>query len=425
MNPRAAVLVLLAGCGAADEPAETHVVAMATADAYGQPLPGLDAKRAEAFFAGNALFRGNWVAAPASVEGRDGLGPLHNALSCSACHPRDGRGRPDGEGLLLRIDRHPVYGDQIQTRALPGVRPEGRVRVTYEEVAGAYADGTAYRLRRPTYAVEDPAYGPVSGPYSPRLAPAMFGCGLLEAIPEGRLRELADPDDRDGDGISGRLGAGRFGWTAARRTVVEQTAAALNGDLGLTSPLFPEENSTTVSASPRTGGPHEVDAETLRLLAFYVKTLAVPARRRPDDPLVRRGEGLFRAAGCAACHVPEHVTGEDPEVPDLSRRRIRPYTDLLLHDMGPELQSDLFLSTSDEGLRKRSGQSREWRTPPLWGLGLLKTVNGHTFLLHDGRARDAAEAVLWHGGEAEPARERFRRMSAEDRAALLAFLDDL
>ncbi len=436
MRALAGVLLLLSACGRASDDrlsAGAATVESASADAYGFPIAGLAQERRDGFFVGNALFRGTWVAAPASTEGRDGLGPLFNADSCSACHLRDGRGRPpvaDDEpfvGLLLRIGPHAVYGDQIQPFAVPGRRAEARPSVRYEEVEGAYADGTPYRLRRPTYRLDAPAYGdlPPDLPLSPRVAPALVGLGLLEAIPEASLLARADPDDRNRDGISGRPnrsagGAlGRFGWKASRSTVAEQNAAALQGDLGLTSPLFPEENSTSaqrLAPSPRTGGPHEVDDVQLGLLETYVKTLAVPARRAPDAPAVRRGRELFGAAGCRACHVPTHVTGVDARFPELSGHTIHPYTDLLLHDLGPGLA---------DGRPDGRASGAEWRTPPLWGLGLLRTVSGHSFLLHDGRARDAAEAILWHEGEAATAREFFRRLPSVDRAALLAFLDDL
>jgi CxxC motif-containing protein (DUF1111 family) len=436
MRSLAGLLLLLGACGRPTDPrlsAGAATVESASADAFGFPISGLAPERRDAFFVGNALFRGVWVAAPASTEGRDGLGPLFNADSCSACHLRDGRGRPpvaDDEpflGLILRVGPHAVYGDQIQPSALPGRRGEARPRVRYEEIEGTYADGAPFRLRRPAYRLEAPAYGdlPPDLPLSPRVAPALVGLGLLEAIPEASLLARADPDDRDRDGVSGRpnRGAGgalgRFGWKASRASVAEQNAAALQGDLGLTSPLFPGENATPaqgLAPSPRTGGAHEVDDVQLRVLEAYVKTLAVPARRAPDAPAVRRGRALFQAAGCGACHVPTHVTGVDPRFPELAGLTIHPYTDLLLHDLGPGLA---------DGRPDGQATGSEWRTPPLWGLGLLRAVSGHTFLLHDGRARDAAEAILWHGGEAAAAREFFRRLPAVDRAALLAFLDDL
>lgn len=415
--------------------------------AFGMPAANLSAERSTDFFVGNSFFKTNWVTAPASTEARDGLGPLFNARSCSSCHPNDGRGRPpigDEEfvGLLLRVGRpgpdgggdrpDPVYGDQIQTSALSGVPPEGRPRVSYEDVEGAYADGTPFRLRRPLFRLEDPGYGPFAADLrlSPRVAPAVFGLGLLENVPEEALLALADEDDRDADGISGRPNRvspsdggepvlGRFGWKAGKPTVEAQIAAAFLGDIGITSPLHPTENVTPAqreAATRPSGGAPEIDAETLAFVTFYTKTLAVPARRDPDAPEVRRGQALFRTAGCAACHVEELETGVDPLFPELSGQRIHPYTDLLLHDLGPGLA---------DGRPEEGATGSEWRTPPLWGLGLLRVVNGHSDLLHDGRARDVAEAILWHGGEAQQARDAFLRLRADERAALVAFVEDL
>jgi CxxC motif-containing protein (DUF1111 family) len=415
----------------------------ASPNAFGFPAANLSLERSDAFFVGNSFFKTNWVAAPASVEERDGLGPLYNAASCSSCHIRDGRGRPPAApdeafvGLLVRISRadgkpDPVYGDQIQPLATLGARPEASPRVEYTEVAGAFADGSRYRLRRPEYRLEKPGYGELPSTLlaSPRVAPAIFGLGLLENVPESRVLELADSDDADGDGISGRpnrvldartgrLTLGRFGWKANQPSVEQQCAAAFLGDIGITSPIFPEDHITPAQAAAgiaKVSGPPEIDRARLDAVAFYAKTLAVPGRRDPANVLVRRGQERFFQAGCQKCHTPSHTTGVDPLFPELSRQTIFPYTDLLLHDMGPELA---------DGRPDHDAGGTEWRTPPLWGLGLLRAVSGHTFLLHDGRARDASEAILWHGGEAARAREAFLAMTGPEREALLAFLDDL
>ena len=257
----------------------------------------------------------------------------------------------------------------------------------------------------------------------------MIGLGLLEALPEARLEALADPDDEDGDGISGRINrvydhergetaVGRFGWKAEQPTVLQQTAGALLGDMGISSRLFREQNCTaaqTACLAAKDGGEPEIEDAILDKLVLYARTLAVPARRGADGEEVLRGKLLFGEAGCDSCHTPRHETGEGA-LPELSDQTIWPYTDLLLHDMGDAL-SDERPSFAAEG--------REWRTPPLWGLGLVRAVNGHQFLLHDGRARGFAEAILWHGGEGEAAAEAFGAMPAEDRAALLAFLESL
>jgi CxxC motif-containing protein (DUF1111 family) len=401
-----------------------------------------------AFFVGNSFFNQNWVAAPASTAARDGLGPLFNTRSCSACHFKDGRGRPPGPGepmssMLLRVGipgtgphggpmPDPVYGDQIQGRAVPNVPGEADVYVDWEEISGSYADGETYSLRRPRYRLENPGYGPFHSKLlkSGRVAPAMIGLGLLEAVAEADLRALADPEDADGDGVSGKLNrvwnhearsfaVGRFGWKAEQPDVRQQVAGAFLGDMGITSHLFRGENHTreqyAALASP-SGGDPELGDSILDAVVLYSRLLAVPARRNSSDETVRRGERLFREARCNACHVAELHTASDASPMELAGQTIRPYTDLLLHDLGPGL--------SDERPSFEAGGA-EWRTAPLWGIGLIQTVNGHQFLLHDGRARGFAEAILWHGGEAEPMREAFRRMPRADRVALLAFLQSL
>ena len=446
-------LLLVAGAAHADPSREAlsggaATVRATTRQAFGQPLPHLTADQETRFFVGNSFFNRNWVSAPASTTARDGLGPLFNARSCSACHLHDGRGRPPrpGEDMLSMLVRlsvpgqdsqrgvmpEPTYGDQFNGLAVPGVPPEGRALVAYEEVPGAYEDGEPYSLRRPTYSFRDLQYGPMHPDtlLSPRVAPAMVGLGLLEAVPESTLLAMADPDDRDGDGISGRPNRvwdrarqetvmGRFGWKANQPNVAQQVAGAFLGDIGITSPLFPVENCPVDAVACRqasNGGSPELSESLLGHVVFYSRTLAVPAHRNLRVPEVRRGRELFDDAQCNACHTPTLRTGVVANLPDLSEQVIRPYTNLLLHDMGAGLA---------DGRQDYEASGSEWRTPPLWGIGLIETVNRHTFFLHDGRARNLAEAILWHGGEAEVSKERFRRMSREDREALLQFLNSL
>jgi len=394
------------------------------------------------FFVGNSFFNENWVAAPASTAARDGLGPLFTARSCSACHFKDGRGAPSVDTMVFRlsvpgVDAHgaplpdPVYGGQLQTRAVHEAQPEAEVLIRHVEQPGAFADGEPYSLRRPSHAFTNAAYGTFAPGLmvSARVAPAVIGLGLLEAIPESAVRALADPDDRDGDGISGRLNEvwdfdlnrraiGRFGWKAEQPTVRQQIAAAFNGDMGLTTPVFASENHTAAQLLDKlaNGGSPEVGEDIFNAVVLYTRTLAVPARRDWTNEVMRRGGTLFRQLDCAACHTPEWTTGDWPEFPELSGQTIRPYTDLLLHDLGDGLA---------DGRPVFGASGREWRTPPLWGIGLVETVNGHSFFLHDGRARSLAEAILWHGGEAEAAKERFRRLSRPDREALVKFLQSL
>jgi CxxC motif-containing protein (DUF1111 family) len=416
--------------------------------AFALPIPGLDAADEDEFFVGNSIFNRGWVAAPASVEQFDGVGPLFNAVSCSGCHFKDGRGAPpevEGEAfsaLLLRLsvpgaDEHggplpePTYGGQVQGQAVRGVPAEARESVVYEEEAGTYGDGERYTLRRPRYAIAG-AFGPLAPEVlvSPRVAPAMHGLGLLEAVPDAALEALADPDDRDGDGISGRVNrvwdveskstrVGRFGWKANQPSLRQQTAGAFVGDMGLTSSLFPEEECTPAQlaclAAPSGGAP-ELSESLLGSVVTYSRLLAVPARRKWKDATVLRGKALFAEARCTACHTPLLRTASDATPSRLAGVTLRPYTDLLLHDLGPDLA---------DGRPDFEATGQEWRTPPLWGIGLVATVNRHTFLLHDGRARGFAEAILWHGGEAEPSRNAFRSMPKADRDALLAFLQSL
>jgi CxxC motif-containing protein (DUF1111 family) len=421
-------------------------------DAYSKPAANLDFDQVGDFEVGNNFNNDTWVVAPASTKTRDGLGPLYNATSCSACHFRDGRGKPpegDDEmlSMLLRLsipgeDEHggplpePVYGGQLQPRSIDGVPAEASTHVTWEEIPGKYGDGTKYVLRKPSIEIDNLAYGPMDEEVmiSPRVASPQYGLGLLEALAEEDVLARADPDDEDGDGISGRPNRvwderrqkttlGRFGWKANVPSILQQTAGALNGDIGISTTLFPEQSCTgeqaecldaPVGAGKEEGGFEATDL-VLDALVFYGQTLAVPGRRDAEDPEVLRGKGLFVASGCADCHVPSHVTGDHP-VKALTKQRIWPYTDLLLHDMGDDLADHRPDFDAD---------GSEWRTPPLWGIGLMETVGGHQFLLHDGRARGFAEAILWHGGEAEASREAFRLMPKDERKALLGFLTSL
>lgn len=421
-------------------------IAAAGRDAFGQPAANLLPEDKPRFTLGKSFFNDNWVTAPASTAGRDGLGPSFNAQACASCHPRDGRGGlPDAAaplrpGLVLRLGLPgldargrplplPGYGGQLQDRAILGVAAEGRIAIDLDERPGAYADGGAFSLAHPRYRVVDPAFGPLpaSAALSPRLAPPLVGLGLLEAVDEAALLALSDPEDRDGDGISGRpnrawdqeaaaFRLGRFGWKAGQPSLRQQTATAFLEDIGITSPVLAEPNCPPEQAACRAapdGGRPELDEAKLGQVTFYLQTLAVPAARPPADP---RGGRLFDALGCAACHRPTLPTGSGHPVAALRGQTIRPYTDLLLHDLGPDLA---------DGLPEGAAAGAEWRTAPLWGLGLTREVSGHERLLHDGRARGVAEAILWHGGEAAAAREAFRRLGADERAALLAFLAGL
>ena len=424
----------------------------AGAHAFSLAARNLADEHETAFFVGNSFFNKNWVTAPSSTTARDGLGPTFNARSCSGCHFEDGRGRPpldEDEPMLSMLVRlsipgegeqgqpldEPNYGGQLQPDAIEGVPAEGRVIVHWAELPGSYADGEAYSLRVPTLEFVDLAFGPLADEVltSPRVAQQMIGLGLLEALPEATILGFADPDDDDGDGISGRPNhvwdpitqasiLGRFGWKANQAGLRQQTAGAFLGDIGISSSLHGEQNCPAPQlecAAAITGseaGSPELSEDLLADVTAYSRLLAVPARRDVDDPEVLAGREHFHAFGCADCHVPRLETGVLEGFPEVSNQVIWPYTDLLLHEMGEGLA---------DGRPDFEAEGDEWRTPPLWGIGLFAIVNDHTFYLHDGRARDLAEALLWHGGEAEAAKQAFVEASASDRAALLRFLDSL
>lgn len=433
------------------------------ATAFSQPSGNMSFEHQLDFKVGDGIFRKLWVPAPSSTISSDGLGPLYSARSCQSCHIRDGRGHPPAAGevaqsMVLRLsippqnesDRQalasymrtatpePVYGHQLQAFSAPGLLAEGRLTVSYTEQRVAMADGEVIRLRKPRYGTAGLNYGPLHPKtmLSARVAPPMIGLGLLEMIPEAAILKHADPEDGNNDGIAGkpaqawshaeqRVMLGRFGWKAAMPTVADQVADAFATDLGLSTHLIPASHGDCTPAQTDClkmpiGDDAKEQVEVPRrmfdLVVSYARHLAVPPRRNASDPGVLRGMALFASAGCSGCHVPSFTTGHDPVRPELSNQTVFPYSDLLLHDMGEGLADD-----RPEG----AANGRQWRTPPLWGLGLTKTVSGHEAMLHDGRARGALEAILWHGGEAEAARARVQRMSRAERADLLAFINSL
>ncbi len=428
----------------ADDGAVT--VADTSREAYSQPFPGLSEGELQRFLRGRALFRQVWLQAPAQDEDSDGLGPLYNRLTCIGCHPNNGRGRAPDDGdermksMLLRLSvpgrdawggalPHPAYGEQFNEEAIPGVPPEGRAVVEWEVSTVELGDGERVELRRPRIGFTELGYGPMGEVMvSARVAPPVFGLGLLEAVPIDTLEALAAEDKADGvrgrinrvhDVAGNRLVAGRFGLKANMPDLRQQIAAAMAGDLGMTSTLFPQQNCTaaqTACAAAADGGQPELSNIQLDDLEFYFAHLAVPARRTSDTPAARHGEALFAASGCALCHRPQLDTGTHPRFTRLSQQRIEPYTDLLVHDMGEGL--------ADDRPDFEAG-GREWRTPPLWGIGLSARVNDVGQYLHDGRARTLVEAILWHGGEAAVARARFAALPRSDRDALIAFLKSL
>lgn len=418
-------------------------------NAFSFAIPGLFGGDELNFFVGDSFFNQNWVSAPASTTARDGLGPTFNSRSCSGCHPKDGRGRPpeyQGEksiGLLLRLSKPGVgnhgeplglddYGTQLNDLGIYNVNEEGEIQIIYNEIQGTYDDGEVYFLRSPNYSIVNTNYGPIppDAMISPRVGQQMIGLGLLEAIKEQDILNRVDESDSDNDGISGKANyvwnvetsattLGRFGWKANEPNLKQQTAGAFLGDIGITTSLFPFNNcpSTQVDCGQQpNGGEPELEDEDLDFTTLYVSTLAVPSRLHAKEEGVLRGKKIFNDLGCVKCHVANYQTGNHPTFPALSYQKIWPYTDMLLHDMGEGLADNRpdFLADGNE-----------WRTPPLWGIGLFQTVNKHTYYLHDGRARNLSEAILWHGGEGEQAKNKFKALEKEERAYLIQFLNSL
>lgn len=411
--------------------------------AYGHPFANMPAYLARVFEVGDRAFSQTYVSAPAPIAG--GLGPLYNNVSCISCHVGDGRGKVPGTGetaasILFRISQGDLfnehnaplgvqgYGDQIQNRAIAGTIKEADVEITYTEKSFQFDDGTPYSLRVPNYTIIN-KYIPMQGAISlsPRVAAPVFGLGLLESISEQDILANADEFDSNHDGISGkanyvwnvlenRTTLGRFGWKANQPTILQQSAGAFNGDMGITTSIFPVENSFGQIQYDYLNDEVEASDSILHAIEFYVKTLSVPARRNITDPNVKRGKQIFIESGCSSCHIPSFTTAVNVAFPSLSNQTIFPYTDLLLHDMGDGLADHRpdFLANG-----------KEWRTPPLWGIGLTYKVNGHTNFLHDGRARNLMEAILWHDGEALQAKNKVKALNKADREALIKFLESL
>ncbi|MET3898204.1 CxxC motif-containing protein (DUF1111 family) [Devosia sp. UYZn731] len=434
------------------------------ADSFSHFMANLSFEQEETFKLGNALFRKIWVSSPSSTQASDGLGPLFNARGCQSCHIKDGRGHPpfignDGVSMFLRLSvppgendtrlamdgviagevGDPTYGTQLQDFAVPGLKAEGRMVIDYTDLPVTLGDGTVVTLQNPHYSVADLNYGPMSPDVmiSPRVAPPMIGLGLVEQIPAADILAHADPEDLDGDGISGKANwtidpvsktvmIGRFGWKAGMPTIRSQSAAAFAGDIGISTPIdnLPHGDCTelqTECLAMPTGvqarlGDSEAPDPVMDLVTFYSQTLGVPERRNAGDAAVLRGKAAFYGAGCAACHMPKFVTSRDAPEKIHQFQLIWPYSDFLLHDMGEGLADN-----RPEG----QADGSEWRTPPLWGIGLTQTVSAHTQFLHDGRARNLTEAILWHGGEGQKARDAFADLPKSTRDDLLAFLESL
>ena len=415
-------------------------------EAFSERAPNLTGLNFTLHQAGRTVFRESFVAPPAPLS--YGLGPLYAHSSCNSCHISGGRGKPingaeNPESMMLRISMPgatatngplPVqdFGVILHPRATGSIRNEGNITVVYKTVSGKFDDGTGYTLRQPTYSITNAYTSLPSGMFmSPRISQQLVGLGLLESISESDVLANADENDADADGISGRANyvynyltfstsLGRFGWKANIASVNEQSAFDFQQGMGVTVGTDPYNFENCKDQVQATGelldDPEAKSAETLYPLTVYLKTTAVPKRRNMNTDLVRRGQKLFTDADCIKCHVESYTTNSADDIVQLHNQMIYPYTDMLLHDMGDGLADNRteYLATG-----------REWRTPPLWGIGLTETVNGSTYFLHDGRARGLVEAILWHGGEAESSKNKFVKMSKQDRDALIAFLNSL
>jgi CxxC motif-containing protein (DUF1111 family) len=424
--------------------------------AYSEPAPVLNSKQRQLFMAGRSVFHRLWASVN-SLNGDWGLGPTFIADRCSVCHVNVGRGSPPASpndqllSMLVRLSirgedehggpkPHPNYGDQLQNRALDGrsvdfayagaaVPAEAELYLDWEERTVAFADGETVVLRKPRLRIEGLNFGPLEADVmtSLRIAQPMVGMGLLEAVSEQTLLALAQRQKAQGfdgrpnyvwDAVNKRVALGRFGWKANQASLKQQTAAAALGDMGVASRLFPDQNCPPVQeicARHLPGNVPEIIDPEIETVEIWLRGLAVPARRNMADAEVQHGGKLFAEAKCAACHVPEMKTAEKfPPLPQLANQTFHAFTDLLLHDMGEELA---------DGRPDFKAGPRDWRTPALWGLGLSQTVAGSTAMLHDGRARNVTEAILWHGGEAAVSREAFSSMSKAERDALVRFVE--
>lgn len=417
-------------------------VFLASSNAYSSPATNLSGSSLAFHLDGDFQFETVFVTAPAPVN--SGVGPIFNNSSCIGCHPKDGRSAfPTNinalSGFFLRASMPgigdnnapipvPGFGEQIQNQAIFGFEPEAKFHVTFSPILETFADGTQLTLQKPTYSLIDTYIPfPAEAQLSPRLASPVFGLGLLEAIPEYYILSNEDVNDADGDGISGKANyvydnvtrsvkLGRFGWKANTASVMEQCAGAYVHDMGVTNPVFPFETGYGQSnGDDGLNDDAEISQALLDEITFYCQTLGVPAPRNLNDDSVKRGSALFEQLQCAKCHIPKMISG-DFSVAAVANQTFYPYTDMLLHDMGDGLadnRSD-FLANG-----------KEWRTKALWGIGLTQVVNGHTNFLHDGRAKNITEAILWHGGEAENAKNNFKNLSTSERADLLKFINSL
>jgi CxxC motif-containing protein (DUF1111 family) len=418
-----------------------------SSNAFGFEIDGLSFQDLALFATGNSLFNQSWVSSPASTTARDGLGPTFNARACANCHFKDGRGKPltsgqSSNGFLMRVSMPgqningqstPVlgYGLQIQDLSNNGIPNEAKTVVNYQVITGTFADGSTYELQKPVYNFTNEQFGSLNGVQtSPRVGQQTIGLGFIDALPDSEITKFEDEFDIDNDGISGRANyvynietstqrLGKYGWKANAPTLKIQIVEAFHGDMGLTTTLHPDNNCPSPQndcVNAPDGGAPEVSDNQLNQVLFYQASLAVPNRRNVKNESVLKGRVLFDELNCIGCHAINQQTGTSSINPIISDITIKPYSDFLLHNMGDAL--------ADNRADFRAN-GNEWRTQPLWGIGLISTVNGHTNLLHDGRARNAEEAILWHGGEAEQSKTDYTNLSANQRQQMLDFINSL
>ena len=434
-------------------------------NSFSLPMKNLRADQKIDFLIGNGLFKREWIPAPSIKTSSDGLGPFFNASSCQGCHIKDGRGHPpnltldfddsismvfhlsippqteDDVNLLntyqIKSIDDPMYGGQLSDFAIDDLLPEGQIEINYEFIPVAFENGTVVTLSKPIYSIKELNYGDLHPniQISARVAQPMIGLGLIQSIDPNDILANQDPDDENNDTVSGvanivwdyssnNTNIGLFGWKAAQPSIRQQSADAFHNDMGLSSVHYPNGSNCTEKQTECNqfengndlNNDFELSSGQINLIEFYSSHLAVPARRDHDNEKVLAGKKIFYESGCTSCHTPKFITAKSNYSSALSEQLIWPYSDFLLHDMGDGL-------ADESNAFKASG--REWRTQPLWGIGLTETVNGHTKFLHDGRANNLLEAILWHGGEAESSKQKILKLSVEQVENLIKFIESL
>jgi len=394
-----------------------------------KPIDGLNDEQYDKFILGRSFFKIPWVEAPSATTARDGLGPLYNANTCASCHPSNGRGtlyNKNGSfarSLIPKPSYDPIYGSQIAINGIHGVKYEAKTDIKFEKIKVMFPDGEIDTLLKPIYALKNLQYGPLDKKtvLSFRLAPSLNGIGLISQISDEDILKNEDPNDKDGDGISGRANfvyspitkkqeLGRFSWKANISTLKHQTADAANNDMGLTTSYYQDETCTKFqeecNKAPKARDAIDLTNQRLESITFYLEKRKTYSQKLNKS---NKGYEIFKKIGCVNCHIDSFETKNGI--------KFAPFTDILLHDMGEGLA---------DGKTEGKANGKEWRTAPLWGLSLHEKINNKKpRLLHDGRARTFQEAILWHGGEAKKVKETYMNLKKEDRRKLLEFLKEV